>query len=730
MDAAEVRVVEVGDRVRLLLQGASGKYSVEAIVESADSAGVTVRMANSRTLALPASVVASIETLNTSTAGDTWSSATLPRDLQSVLAPLRELEFDTENRTGVSLADQLESADSAIRAAIVSLSYPAHRSMFAEMLDILQMIVKRLRSGEYPDADRYRKEYLIQIAALQRSNTRATARSMPYQIAAELLDKVITAEDSEWKGYLRRLDPRPRIVTAGIVTINVDASGEFLVPVRVTLDDTYLAAEQITVVIDRHRGLEKVGHPQVLARLDPGTTSMLQVRMRDRRRQGARGDLKIEAHLAYAGLQNESRSTGRQSIAIRLRSAASFESIDNPYRDYAGGIPVDDPGMFFGRDGLVDEISSYLMNARSGRCYALYGQKRTGKSSVLQRVQEKLIGDGVLVASVSMGTVDRHAITAGFVGQVVDAYRNQVGVQLGPKVAERLLRRFPDQNEVDKQPLRSLQKTVSASRALLRAEGLSEPRFAVVVDEFTYLFEILRRQHVPPAQSDELRDFMRQWKGFLEAKLFSALVVGQDSMPNFLRAFPNEFSIMHTRRLDYLSMEETERLADEPIRNADGSSRFVGYALNVVPMYTSGHPFFTQIVCDRIVSIVNEGKRHEVAESDVEAAIESLVDGHRQIDFHRFDCMLSADNTGTLLDGMTEGEDAFEADRAAEQILHRIACLAGPQNSPVDIGSLELSSAEGQVFRDLVMREVIRERDGLVGIRVLLFAEYLRRMAL
>jgi hypothetical protein len=722
--------VEVGDRVRLLLHGSSGRYSVEAVAQSADSAGLTIKLANGRSLALPASVVASIEISNPKMVGNVWSAATLPRDLQSVLMPLRELEFDTENTTGLSLADQLETADSVIRSTMASLSYPAHRSMLAEVLSILQLIVKRLRSADYADADQYRKKYLAQAAALRRSNARQNSRSMTYQTATEFLDKAAAAEDAEWRNYTRRLDPRPRIVTAGTVTINVDASGEFLVPIRVTLDETYLAAEQITVVIDRHRGLEKVGHPQMLTRLEPGTTSTLQVRMRDRRRQGARGDLKVEAHLTYAGLHNETRSTGPQSIAIRLRSAASFEPIDNPYRDYAGGIPVDDPGMFFGRDGLVDEIADYLMNPRSGRCYALYGQKRTGKSSVLQRVQEKLTGDGVLVASVSMGTIDRHAITAGFVGQVVDAYRNQVGVQLGPKVAERLLRRFPDQNEVDKQPLRSLQKTVAASRALLKAEGLPEPRFAVVVDEFTYLFEILRRQHVPPAQSDELRDFMRQWKGFLEAKLFSALVVGQDSMPNFLRAFPNEFSIMHTKRLDYLTTEETERLADEPIRNADGSSRFVGYALNAVPMYTSGHPFFTQIVCDRIVSIINDGKRHEVAESDVEAAIESLVEGHRQIDFHRFDCMLSADNTGTLLDGMTEGEDAFDADRAAENLLHRIARLAGPQNSPVDIARLELSSVETQVYRDLAMREVVQERDGFVSVRVLLFAEYLRRMAL
>src|SRR5665647_543222 len=118
---------------------------------------------------------------------------------------------------------------------------------------------------------------------------------------------------------------------------------------------------------------------------------------------------------------------------------------------------------------------------------------------------------------------------------------------------------------------------------------------------------------------------MRQWKALLESQYFSSLVVGQDTMLEFMNRFPNEFSVMNPRKLSYLKPDETIDLVTKPILRSDGSSRYMGYAGQTIYGYTDGHPFFTQIVCDRLVREANKRQRGEFTESDVIEAIQTLV---------------------------------------------------------------------------------------------------------
>lgn len=229
-----------------------------------------------------------------------------------------------------------------------------------------------------------------------------------------------------------------------------------------------------------------------------------------------------------------------------------------------------------------------------------------------------------------------------------------------------------------------------------------------------------------PREYNELRDFMRQLKGLLETRIFSALLVGQDTMPRFLDAYPNEFSVMATRKLDYLSHEETQALADEPVRTPNKSSRYSGYALSTIAALTDGHPFFTQILCDRTITLVNTRKRSDITQSDVEEAAESLISGQDCIEAHKFDCFVSADNTHALISDM-DGEFEEDASRHAVEVLARIARMSGSQNNAVPIEDLQLDLKQREALTDLRMRGVIRETDSGVAIRVLLYADYLRR---
>ena len=517
----------------------------------------------------------------------------------------------------------------------------------------------------------------------------------------------------------------PRIVTRDAITVTRGHGNEFELQVRVTLDQHSSPVTNVRLVLDKFRNLKTIGAAPHLRKLDAGETHVLRQRMRDNRKQGARGVVKIDAHLVYDS-SGRTRQSARQSLDLRIYGKEQHRSIPNPFRPYAGGLPIENSDMFFGREKLVAEYVRDLQKAPGGRCFALYGQQRTGKSSVLEQVKVRLVQDQAVVATLSVGILDRLTMTIDFIEEVLDQWRVQIDSLLPKELAGRLLVRWPDAATIGKSPLKSLRRARQAAIPVLRAGDLTAVPFVVIVDEFTYLHEIFRRRGVNPREQNELRDFMRQLKSLLEGRIFSALLIGQDTMPAFLDAFPNEFSVMSTARLNYLSEQETQALADEPIRKPDGQSRYSGYALSTIAAYTDGHPFFTQILCDRILTLVNLRKRSEISETDVEEAVESLISGQEMIEPHKFDCLVSADNTHAFISSM--GHE-FEVDGSslAQEVLSRIALLSGSQNNPVPVDRLDLNVNQSEALQDLRLRGVLRETDNGFSIRVLLYADYLRR---
>src|SRR5260370_36004936 len=67
---------------------------------------------------------------------------------------------------------------------------------------------------------------------------------------------------------------------------------------------------------------------------------------------------------------------------------------------------------------------------------------------------------------------------------------------------------------------------------LKRAEPKQPWQIILLIDEFTEIYKCILYNKLS-------RDFMKMWKGLVERKYFSSVLVGQDIMPAFLDAFPN-----------------------------------------------------------------------------------------------------------------------------------------------------------------------------------------------
>ncbi|OOP56539.1 MAG: hypothetical protein AYP45_08635 [Candidatus Brocadia carolinensis] len=219
-------------------------------------------------------------------------------------------------------------------------------------------------------------------------------------------------------------------------------------------------------------------------------------------------------------------------IAVRLGTPDSFEKIPNPYGRYAGGSPVDEDSMFFGRSDLIDRIIQYISTGESGQCFVLYGQKRSGKSSVINQIKKARIESSFFLLIFPQGVLCMQR-TYGVHSHVflVDEMKQQL-VRIKEKVPEN----WPNPEDVANNPTEKIREVTR----LIKRMHLN---IVVAVDEFTYIYEMAR---------DDAETFMRGWKALLEAKAFNAILVGQDTMPRFKQAFPNEFSITHDERLTYL----------------------------------------------------------------------------------------------------------------------------------------------------------------------------------
>jgi hypothetical protein len=201
---------------------------------------------------------------------------------------------------------------------------------------------------------------------------------------------------------------------------------------------------------------------------------------------------------------------------------------------------------------------------------------------------------------------------------------------------------------------------------------------------------------------------MRQWKSLLESRTFDAVLIGQDTMPRFKEAYPNEFGVTHDERISYLSAEEARALAEKPIRMS-GESRYKGASLDRLISLTAGSPFYLQIFCDRLVQHLNRNRLAFITESVVGDVLAQLTTGPSALTLDKFDPLITAGGESVAL-------------VPKEKYL---ALLTSVALKPVT--AREVAQEDELLVRDLFAREVLeQDAGGRLGIRVGLFAEWLK----
>lgn len=426
----------------------------------------------------------------------------------------------------------------------------------------------------------------------------------------------------------------------------------------------------------------------------------------------------IEVECKYKIRNQEEPERFCDQISLRLHSEEEFLRIDNPYAPLADGGPVRDKKMFYGRDSFIDSRIKAILSAHSKQII-IYGQKRSGKSSVLFHMKEKLEETGkAFCISFSLGEIIKNLNEHTFFYKIISSINRALKIK---KANGMLIPAFnpPSENEFK---LKYGENPANGFIDLLEdfhfaCQAIDDWKFlklVIMIDEFTYLYTAIRR-------GDVSETIMKQWKAITQCENIgiSVVLVGQDVVPTFKKEdyAKNAFGVIEDIRLTYLEESDARLLIEEPILN-NGKTRFIGSAVNTILEYTSRNPYYIQIFCARLVEYMNMNKVASVTEADIREVAETFIEGNQALAPEKFDNLIRAGEEHDFVE--------FDDDQVVS-VLRQIA--ANSKNIGFcsrDSINLNDQSLEESILEHLSDREVIEKKQGdNYKIQVRLFQEWL-----
>jgi tetratricopeptide (TPR) repeat protein len=324
-----------------------------------------------------------------------------------------------------------------------------------------------------------------------------------------------------------------------------------------------------------------------------------------------------------------------------------------PINPYIAGDPVGNSPAFVGREDVLREVLKVLRSP-SQNAITLYGQRRIGKTSMLQYLQANLPREGNFRA-VYFDLQDKAAWPL-----------PRLLFDLARTVADRLGLPAPALDQGSTAPFRAwLLETLAGLPA--------ETSVALLFDEFDVLTD--------PQGGQAAAEFFPYLRGLISldpARLKFVFVLGRNI--NDLSSIAlSVFKGIASKRVSLLNKTETLRVAW--LSEQNGTLTWPESALEATWNLTHGHPYLTQALCAQVWEAAYDESPDEIPEAAPE-----LVEAAAPI---------ALDSSRNMLEWLWNGLGP------AEKVVS--AALAGAGNVIVDETRLE------QILRESGVRILIRE---------------------
>ena len=630
----------------------------------------------------------------------------------------RDLRIDLRYFNNFQLTTAwLEHAIEQAEGIVPRLRFDLDQERIRHLQDILERAAEVCKEGQFEARERLCKQIDDSCDEILKETEES-----PTRISVELYPIIenIRIAVSEYLDEIYETSKPQLILRLPVESYVPDIDRKIEVQIAIENEGGRSPAESLALVAEGDSKFFEVTELEIKrdGSLRGGEQSILKVPLRVTAEALASQTFSLPVYARYRTRAEVEEKTLVENLSIRLYSEDDFEDIENPYAAYAEGGIVGDPDMFFGRAELIQNIASVIRESRlQSKCVMVFGQKRSGKSSVLHHLKTRLQKDAdLLVLDLgNIGSIQDDNSSVQLLYQILKGILTELEYAVEDRVDEGfspLALSVPNDGEFYEHPapLQCFEETFGKLKRLAskRADWRGV-RVVLLIDEFQYIYS----QIVAGKISES---FMKNWKALLQANYFNAVLVGQDVMPKFKLRFPNEFGTTQDERVTYLKPEDARRLIDEPIRigGRQGESRYRENAVERILNLTAGSPFYIQIICNRLVEYMNGKRARLVTEADVEQVKNELIRGVNALALDKFDNLINSGDTS---------EDAI-SDEDALKILKTIADNSG--TGPCHRDRMDGEISVDTILDDLVKRDVVEcDRGQYYRIRVGLFNEWL-----
>jgi len=483
---------------------------------------------------------------------------------------------------------------SLLRPRLVQLvERPFTNPLIAELLPVLT----HLRDSERVDSVDDKLLYLNEAVTLL-EGLRLTMPEQEMVIERPLVTAIVerwyrlaTAAIEELKGRAR-LDivlKTRRLAPADTVDVVIEMKNVGRAP-----------AENIFATLDDNPAYKVVTSPQMLPLLPHGHSRLLTFRIAPQNEDRFRLGLTI----TYDDHNRSGKMFNFGDRVHLLPPQLTFKQIANPY---SPGAPLrGNSPLFFGREELFAFIADNAGQIARRNVMILVGQRRTGKTSLLLRLEQQLPRKliPVYIDCQSLG------VTPG-----MPALLHELAWQISDALSLRDI-------DLDVAPLAEWKEDPNGrfQRHFLPHMGKALPyksTLLLVFDEFEAFENLVNDGILPPTFFTYLRHLMQH------SNHLSFIFVGTRRLEEMTSDYWSVlFNIALYRKIGYLDNKAAMRVITEPV------SPHIVYddlALDKILRVTSGHPYFLQLVCYALVKRANEQQNSYVTISDVNGALDEMM---------------------------------------------------------------------------------------------------------
>jgi hypothetical protein len=306
----------------------------------------------------------------------------------------------------------------------------------------------------------------------------------------------------------------------------------------------------------------------------------------------------------------------------------------NPYQHvnpYIAGSPVTGSEMFYGRADVFSFIRRNLIGLHRDTPVVLYGQRRTGKTSVLYQLHRHLD------PSYRCIFIDLHGLNLRGTGNLLLGIASSISRglqrdhQLTVEVPPRAVFLADPQSTFEELFLDRVWSV------------LGEDHLVLMLDEVIRLDEEVRAQQLERNVFDYLRHLMQHYP---RLNFIFSLGSGLEEMA---KDYAFLFSVSLYHRISFLEPAAANELITQPVRD---HYQMAPEAVTKILQITSGHPYYTQLICHCIFDLWSRSPKPVMTVADVDAIVAEAIE-------------LGSANLTYVWEDSTPGEQALMAAMAA-----------------------------------------------------------------